>query len=120
MLDLAARVFYKAHFDIVRETEDLDLLRDVIVADLSEWLKRKYRGSIRYWNWTQFAEYGNFDTENHRTIASTTSFRDKNSRCWACKIEEFEMIRLMYVYDNGITDELIGVMSSEDKICKYY
>lgn len=53
MLDLAARVFYKAHFDIVRETEDLELLRDVIVADLSEWLKRKYRGSIRYWNWAQ-------------------------------------------------------------------
>lgn len=90
MLDLAARVFYKAHFDIVRETEDLELLRDVIVADLSEWLKRKYRGSIRYWNWAQFAEYGNFDTENHRLLASTTSFRDKNSRCWACKIEEFE------------------------------
>lgn len=36
-----------------------------------------------------------------------------------CKIEEFEMIRLMYVYDNGITDELIEVISLEDKICKY-
>lgn len=38
MLDLAARVYYKAHFDIVRETDTLDILRDVIVADLSDWL----------------------------------------------------------------------------------
>lgn len=90
MLDLAARVYYKAHFDIVRETDTLDILRDVIVADLSDWLKRKYRGAIRYWNWAQFSEYGNFDTENHRLIASTTSFKEENSRYWACKIEEFE------------------------------
>lgn len=36
-----------------------------------------------------------------------------------CKIDGIEWIRLMYVYDNGITDELIDVMSKEDKICKY-
>ena len=65
MLDLAARVFYKAHFDIVRETENMDLLRDVVIANLSQWLKKKYSISIRYWNWAQFAEYGTFDTENH-------------------------------------------------------
>lgn len=90
MLDLAARVYYKAHFDIVRETDTLDLLRDVIVADLSDWLKRKYRGAVRYWNWAQFAEYGSFDTDNHKLIASTTSFKEENSRYWACKIEEYE------------------------------
>lgn len=90
MLDLAARVFYKAHFDIVRETENMDLLRDVVIANLSQWLKKKYSISIRYWNWAQFAEYGTFDTENHRTIAKTTSFKEGKSRYWACKIEEFE------------------------------
>lgn len=41
MLDLAARVFYKAHFDIVRETENMDLLRDVVIVHLSQWLKKK-------------------------------------------------------------------------------
>lgn len=90
MMDLAARVFYKAHFDIVCETDNLDLLRDVIVADLAAWLTRKYRGAIRYWNWAQFAEYGKFDAENHRLIANTTSFKEEDSRYWACKIEEFE------------------------------
>lgn len=90
MLDLAAKVYYKAHFDIVRETDSLDLLRDVIVADLSDWLKRKYRGAVRYWNWAQFVEYGSFDTDNHKLIANTTSFKEENTRYWACKIEEYE------------------------------
>lgn len=36
-----------------------------------------------------------------------------------CAIDGIEWVRLMYVYDNGITDELIEVMASEPKICKY-
>ena len=36
-----------------------------------------------------------------------------------CGIEGIEWIRLMYVYDNSITDELIDVIANEDKICKY-
>lgn len=36
-----------------------------------------------------------------------------------CKIDGIEWIRLMYVYDNGITDELIDVIANEPKICKY-
>ena len=36
-----------------------------------------------------------------------------------CRIEGIEWIRLMYVYDNGITDELIDVIAEEPKICKY-
>lgn len=36
-----------------------------------------------------------------------------------CKIDGIQWIRLMYVYDDGITDELIDVMASEKKICKY-
>lgn len=36
-----------------------------------------------------------------------------------CRIDGIEWIRLMYVYDNGITDELIDVIAEEPKICKY-
>ena len=36
-----------------------------------------------------------------------------------CAIEGIEWIRLMYVYDNGITDELIETIANEPKICKY-
>ena len=36
-----------------------------------------------------------------------------------CKVEGIEWIRLMYVYDNGITDELIETIAKEPKICKY-
>ena len=36
-----------------------------------------------------------------------------------CGVDGIEWIRLMYVYDNGITDELIEVIADEPKICKY-
>ncbi|MBQ3291778.1 MAG: 30S ribosomal protein S12 methylthiotransferase RimO [Mogibacterium sp.] len=36
-----------------------------------------------------------------------------------CRIEGIDWIRLMYVYDNGITDELIDTIANEPKICKY-
>lgn len=36
-----------------------------------------------------------------------------------CRVDGIEWIRLMYVYDNSITDELINVITSEPKICKY-
>ncbi len=36
-----------------------------------------------------------------------------------CRIDGIDWIRLMYVYDNGITDELIDTIASEPKICKY-
>ncbi|MBE6020090.1 MAG: 30S ribosomal protein S12 methylthiotransferase RimO [Clostridiales bacterium] len=36
-----------------------------------------------------------------------------------CAVDGIEWIRLMYVYDNGITDELIDTIASEPKICKY-
>lgn len=37
----------------------------------------------------------------------------------ACKIEGIEWIRLMYCYEDRITDELIEVMATEPKICHY-
>ena len=36
-----------------------------------------------------------------------------------CAIDGIEWIRLMYVYDNGITDELVETIANEPKICKY-
>ncbi|MBQ6440714.1 MAG: 30S ribosomal protein S12 methylthiotransferase RimO [Mogibacterium sp.] len=36
-----------------------------------------------------------------------------------CRVDGIEWIRLMYVYDNGITDELIDTIANEPKICKY-
>ena len=36
-----------------------------------------------------------------------------------CGIEGIHWIRLMYVYDNGITDDLIETIASEPKICNY-
>lgn len=36
-----------------------------------------------------------------------------------CKIDGIRWIRLMYCYEDKITDELIEVMASEEKICDY-
>ncbi|MGP1570088.1 MAG: 30S ribosomal protein S12 methylthiotransferase RimO [Eubacteriales bacterium] len=36
-----------------------------------------------------------------------------------CKIEGIEWIRLMYCYEDKITDELIDVIVKNDKICRY-
>ena len=36
-----------------------------------------------------------------------------------CRIEGISWIRLMYCYEDRITDELIQVMAEEEKICPY-
>lgn len=36
-----------------------------------------------------------------------------------CQIDGIHWIRLMYCYEDRITDELIQVMTEEDKVCKY-
>lgn len=36
-----------------------------------------------------------------------------------CRIDGIEWIRLMYCYEDHITDELIRTIAEEDKICKY-
>ena len=36
-----------------------------------------------------------------------------------CKIDGIHWIRLMYCYEDRITDELIEVMATEDKVCNY-
>ena len=37
-----------------------------------------------------------------------------------CKIDGFEWIRFLYTYPETITDELIDVVKTEDKLCKYF
>lgn len=37
-----------------------------------------------------------------------------------CKISGFKWIRFLYAYPETITDELIEVVKTEDKICKYF
>ena len=37
-----------------------------------------------------------------------------------CQIEGFKWIRFLYTYPETITDELLGVVKKEDKICKYF
>jgi ribosomal protein S12 methylthiotransferase len=36
-----------------------------------------------------------------------------------CQIEGIQSLRLLYAYPDSITDELVEVMATEDKICKY-
>jgi len=36
-----------------------------------------------------------------------------------CKVEGIEWIRILYAYEDRITDDLIKVMAREEKICKY-
>lgn len=36
-----------------------------------------------------------------------------------CRIDDLEWIRVLYTYPSHFTDELIDVMASEEKICKY-
>ena len=36
-----------------------------------------------------------------------------------CRVEGIEWIRILYAYEDRITDELIEVMAQEEKICKY-
>lgn len=37
-----------------------------------------------------------------------------------CKIDGFKWIRFLYTYPETITDELIEVVKTEDKLCKYF
>lgn len=90
MLDLAARVHYKAHFDIVKKYPDVSLFEEVIYS-IYNWLHWKYKEKITSWNWQQFRRYGEFQTEDYIVYAKTTSITDEQGFFnWACKIEEYE------------------------------
>ena len=104
MPDLSAHVFYKLHLDLVREDDQTDLLRDVIVKSLIEWLSEKYPSARIYWQKVseQFALHGNFPKKGDLppkgcpVYARTASHcpdddsGENGERYWACWIEEFE------------------------------
>ncbi len=90
MIDLAARVHYKVHFDIVKRFHDVSLF-DEVIHSIYDWLHWKYKGKVTSWNWQQFRRYGDFRTEDFIVYAKTTSISDeKGLYNWACKIEEYE------------------------------
>ena len=89
MIDLAAHVHYKVHFDIVPTSGNVDLLQ-IVIGFVSQWLRQKYGNRVKYWNWSQFSRFGKFSTNNRELFATSTSFFvDEKERYWACRVEEY-------------------------------
>ena len=77
MLDLSARVFYKAHFDVEASYQGLSVF-DEIIYGLYNWLYRKYGQPIASWNWQQLRRYGEFQTADCKVEANSTSYTENN------------------------------------------
>ncbi len=60
-----------------------------------------------------------FDEEGNRVPAGTEKYKLDRLLKKLCRIEGIEWIRILYAYEDRITDDLIRVMAEEDKICKY-
>ena len=90
MLDLSARVFYKAHFEIEAKYNDVSTF-DEIIYGLYNWLHYKYGHPIAAWNWQQFRRFGEFQIDDGRVEATSTSFWNYDLLNWACKIEEYQI-----------------------------
>ncbi len=64
--------------------------------------------------------YGcDFDDEGNRVPGGTERYKLADLLKKLCRVDGIEWIRILYAYEDRITDELIEVMASEDKICKY-
>ena len=64
--------------------------------------------------------YGcDFDDEGNRVPAGTEKYKLAGLLRKLCQVDGIEWIRILYAYEDRITDELIEVMAEEDKICKY-
>lgn len=103
MLDLSVRVFYKAHFNIESKYSDVSLFDEVIYG-LYNWLHHKFGQPIVAWNWQQFRKFGEFQTNDGRVEASSTSFKNDGSLFWACKIEEYQVQDSSSHEDNAISE----------------
>lgn len=90
MLDLSARVFYKAHFDIEASNQGVSVFEEII-RGLYNWLYYKYGQSVAKWNWQQLRRYGEFQTDDCKVEASSTSYIENNLLYWACKIDEYQV-----------------------------
>ncbi len=91
MLDLSARVFYKARFD-VESTSGHNLL-SLLVDVIRTWASWRYRQNVHFWNWIQFQKYGDFEDAGKVVSATTSSFipeDQSDEQYWACKISEFQ------------------------------
>ena len=60
-----------------------------------------------------------FDDEGNRVPAGTETYKLDRLLKKLCRIEGIEWIRILYAYEDRITDDLIRVMAEEEKICKY-
>ncbi len=91
MIDLAARVHYKVHFDVVKRFNDVNLFDEFILI-IHDWLDRKYREKIFFWNWQQIRRFGEFSANDHSVYAKSTSYTNETGLLnWACKVDEFEL-----------------------------
>ncbi len=88
-------------------------LRSRSIEDIVEEAKRLVASGVREINLLaqETTEYG-IDLYGDKKLAALMKE--------LCKIEELKWLRTYYMHPEYVTDELIEVMKSEDKICKYF
>lgn len=100
MIDFAAKVHYKVHFDVLSKEGTDDLLYEIISV-IANWLKNKHKKAALQWNWKHFRKFGQFKSDDGSVYASTTSFYpESGERYWACRIVEYPYRQ--YAFNNGI------------------
>ncbi len=88
-------------------------LRSRKIEDIVEEAKKLAKNGVRELNVLaqETTEYG-IDLYNKKALPDLLKE--------LVKIKEIDWIRIYYMFPNSITDELIEVIKSEDKICKYF
>lgn len=88
-------------------------LRSRSIEDIVEEAKRLVASGVREINLLaqETTEYG-IDLYGDKKLAALMKE--------LCKIEDLKWLRTYYMHPEYVTDELIEVMKSEDKICKYF
>lgn len=88
-------------------------LRSRKIEDIVEETKRLVASGVREINLLaqETTEYG-IDLYGDKKLAALMKE--------LCKIEDLKWLRTYYMHPEYVTDELIEVMKSEDKICKYF
>lgn len=88
MIDLSAKVHYKARIEIHRN-DNTSSLFSLFFDDVRKWLERKNRGQIHFWNWEQVSKYGVFKSNDERaTLNSTSYYISEEQRYWAMRFSE--------------------------------
>lgn len=90
MIDLAAKVHYKARFEIHRKNPETNLF-DVFFLDIERWVNRKLRNKAHFWNWDRIAKYASYESnDGNAFINSTSHFISNEHRYWAMKFDEVQ------------------------------